>query len=227
MFATAQTIVLTAGPLVLSQTSGLETITGSHAGVTISGGGTSGVFQVCGDATISGLTITDGNSNGTDGELSYSGGGVLNSGTVTLTNCTLSGNSAPSAAGCSTLARRPSPTAPSAETPHRPAAACTTTGTATLTNCTISGNSASDGGGVDNYGTATLMNCTISGNSSTGSGGGVYNYGTVTLTDTIVAGNTGPSSAASDISGTVTGSHNLIGTGGSGGLINGQTATSS
>ncbi len=46
VFATAQTIPLTAGPLELSNTSGLETITGPAAGVTISGGGTSGVFQV-------------------------------------------------------------------------------------------------------------------------------------------------------------------------------------
>ena len=42
-----------------------------------------------------------------------------------------------------------------------------------------------------------------------------------TLTDTIVAGNTNPSDA-SDIGGTnVSGSYNLIGTGGSGGLVNG------
>ena len=105
-------------------------------------------------------------------------------------------------------------------------------GTVTLANCTISGNSAFKGGGVDNGGTAILTNCTISGNKLHQAGGGgdppfgggVYNGGTATLTDTIVAGNTGLSSAASDIPGTVTGfsSHNLIGTGGSGGLSNGQ-----
>ena len=75
---------------------------------------------------------------------------------------------------------------------------------------------------MDNIGTATLTNCTISGNQASDGGGGVDNVGTATLTDTIVAGNTGRSSAASDIDGTVTGSHNLIGTGGSGGLISGQ-----
>ena len=195
VFAKAQTIVLTAGPLKLSQTSGLETIQGSQAAVTISGGGTSGVFQVDRGVTasISGLTITDGSST--------SGGGVDNSGTVNLTNCTISGNSASHGGG---------------------GVYDGGTGTATLTNCTLSGNSADDGGGVDNSGTATLIHCTISGNQASDGGGGVYNSGTATLTDTIVAGNIGPSSAPSDITGTITGTHNLIGTGGSGGLINGQ-----
>ncbi len=92
VFATAQTILLTSGPLELSQTGGLETITGPAAGVTISGGGTSGVFQVNAGATatLSGLTITDG--------------------------------SAVTVRASITLARRHSPTAPSAVTPLTSAA---------------------------------------------------------------------------------------------------------
>ncbi len=46
VFASAQTITLTQGQLELSDTSGTETITGPAAGVTVSGGGTSRVFQV-------------------------------------------------------------------------------------------------------------------------------------------------------------------------------------
>ena len=59
------------------------------------------------------------------------GGGLYNyGGTTTLTNCTVSGNSATATA-----------------------AACTTTsGTTTLTDCTVSGNSAAaNGGGLYNY----------------------------------------------------------------------------
>ena len=58
----AQTITLTAGQLELSNTSGTETITGPAAGVTVSGGGLSRVFQVDASVTasISGLTITGG-----------------------------------------------------------------------------------------------------------------------------------------------------------------------
>ena len=88
-----------------------------------------------------------------------------------------------------------------------------------LTDCTLSGNSAESGGGVYNSGSANLVACTVSGNS----GGGLVNAsGPMSLTDTIVAGNTN-SSGASDIGGQpqVTGSNNLIGTGGSGGLVNG------
>ncbi|HBI43132.1 MAG TPA: hypothetical protein DDY78_09800 [Planctomycetales bacterium] len=97
--------------------------------------------------------------------------------------------------------------------------------TASISGLTISGGSASSGGGLFNSGTATLTNCTVSGNSANGGvGGGLYiRVGTSTLTNTIVAGNTN-SSGASDILNLfadVSGSYNLIGTGGSGGLTNG------
>ena len=63
VFATPQTITLTGTQLELSNTTETETITGPAAGVTVSGGGLSRVFQVDGGVTasISGLTITGGN----------------------------------------------------------------------------------------------------------------------------------------------------------------------
>ncbi len=102
----------------------------------------------------------------------------------------------------------------------------------TLTGCTISGNSAKYGGGVQNYaGTVNLTACTISGNSASKGGGGLHDQGssssypaTASLTDTIVAGNTSSGGNADDIGDKFsndTGSNNLIGTGGSGGLTNG------
>jgi hypothetical protein len=101
-------------------------------------------------------------------------------------------------------------------------------GTATLTDCTLSGNSAAhSGGGVlnANYGTPnlTLTDCTLNGNSAPYGGGGLYGYGTTTVTDTIVAGNTDGVGDASDIGGNVSGSYNLVGTGGPGGLVNGES----
>jgi hypothetical protein len=73
-----------------------------------------------------------------------SGGGLQNSGTLTLTNATLSGNSAANGAGIFN------------------------TGTAVLTNVTLSGNSAAgSGGGVrNNSGTLSIGNSIIFGNSA-------------------------------------------------------------
>jgi hypothetical protein len=169
VFAAPQTITLTGTQLELSNTGEAETITGPKAGVTVSGGGLSRVFQVDAGVTasFSGLTLGGGKTNG-------NGGGLLNSGTATLTGCTISGNSAASGGGVFN------------------------SGTAALTNCTVSGNSASgfggDGGGVFNSGTATLTGCTISGNSGPhyGHGAGLFNSGKAALTNSTVSGNSAP-----------------------------------
>ena len=99
------------------------------------------------------------------------GGGVTNwLGKVTLqNNCTVSGNSADWGGGLYNFY-----------------------GTAKLSACTISGNSGGIGGGVfDEAGKTTLTNyCTVSNNSATVSGGGVYNDGgKATLTNCTVTGN--------------------------------------
>ena len=83
------TITLTAsnGPLDITQDLDIE---GPGAGIlTISGNDATQVFDVSPGvtATIAGLTIADGSKPQT-------GGGIYNEGTLTVTNCTLSGNSA-------------------------------------------------------------------------------------------------------------------------------------
>ncbi len=287
---THQTITLGGVLLYLSDTGGTQTITGPAAGVTISAGGHSCVFDVYQGVTasLSGLTITDGTGFNRGSGITEGGGVYNNHGTVTLSNCTITGNSASIGGGvynyygkatltnCTISDNSVAPynleygaaggiggavdsfgtvtlsnctiSGNSAVGSDAAGAGVVSDGTAILTDCTIIGNSASSGGGVVNFGSATITNCTISGNQAShgggvynsgtatltrctiagnstnqyGIGGGMDNVGTATLSDTIVAGNTGPSSAASDISGTVTGKNNLIGTGGSGGLINGQ-----
>ena len=76
VFDTPQTITLTGTQLELSNTTGTETITGPAAGVTVSGGGLSRVFQVDAGVTasISGLTITGGTTAGNGGGLYNNGG---------------------------------------------------------------------------------------------------------------------------------------------------------
>ena len=75
------------------------------------------------------------------GNISLISGGLLNAGTATLNNCAVTGN------GYIGLDNRGS-------------------GTLTVTNSTISGNFGGNtwAGGVSNNGTATLTNCTITGN---------------------------------------------------------------
>ena len=98
-------------------------------------------------------------------------------------------------------------------------------GSVTMTNSTVSGNvTIGSGGGIfSNLGSISLTNVTVTNNSTTGTNGGGLaqaSTGVITLDNTIVAGNL-RGVTASDISGTVSGSFNLIGTGGSGGLVNG------
>jgi parallel beta-helix repeat protein len=206
VFATPQTITLDGPPLELK--SGTETITGPAAGVTVSGGGSTRVFMIDSGVTasISGLTITGGNSGSY-----FSGGGLYNAGTTTLIDCTVSGNFAGVHGGGLDNEGAATLTLTDCTLSGNSAGGgggLYNAGTATLTNSTVSGNSAKYvGGGLNNVlGTATLTNCTVSGNSAT-SGGGLDNFrGTATLTNTIVAGN-----SKSDILGSYSGSNNLIG----------------
>ena len=195
LFNTPQTITLTQGQLELSDPTGTETITGPAAGLTISGGGQSRVFQVDKGVTasISGVTITAGNGNG-------GGGGLENYGTTTLTNCTITGNAAANGGGLNNL------------------------GTATLNSCTISNNAAiggnyygGDGGGLQTFGgTLTLTNCTVSGNHASKNGGGLYlnnltTGGTTTLTNCTLSGNSAGSGGGVDNeSGTATFGNTIV-----------------
>jgi CSLREA domain-containing protein len=174
----------------LSITSNL-TIDGPGAGaLAVDGNDVNRVFNVGSGAVvrIEGLTITGGKPP--DGE---AGGGILNEGTLTLVNSTISGNSAKFTGGGI----------------YNP-------GTLTLTNSTISGNSADDiGGGIVNSSTATLTvtNSTISGNSAKFAGGGIYNIlSTLTLTNSTVSDNRVSDSGDSSIHSRGGGIYNLEGT---------------
>jgi hypothetical protein len=172
------TITLTGGQLVISK---ILTLIGPGANVlAVSGNHAGRVFDInYTTVSISGLTITNGSVATASTFPDYVGGGILNDhSTLTLNNCTLSGNSASAGGGIYNYA----------QTYGSP-------GTLTLNNCTFSGNSAEGGffggGGIYNdgsqhgYATLTLNNCTLSGNSAgSAGGGGIYNNadtGTATL----------------------------------------------
>jgi hypothetical protein len=99
-----------------------------QAGVTVNGGGMSRVFQIDGmvTASISGMTITGGDAG------SYgNGGGLLNLGTATLTDCTISGDSAGSTSSYLSGGN---------------GGGVFNSGTITLTNCTVSDDSSNGNG---------------------------------------------------------------------------------
>ncbi len=123
------------------------------------------------------VTVTDSTLSG-DSAQDF-GGGIFNDGTVTVTDSTLSGDIAGSYGG-----------------------GIDNDGTATVTDSTLSGDSAEDfGGGIENDGTATVTDSTLSGDSAYDYGAGIDNYnGTATVGATIVADST----AGGDCYGTIT-----------------------
>jgi HYR domain len=165
-------------------------------GSTVNGNNTNSVFIINNGvtATLDTLTITNGTASAAN---SSEGGGILNSGALTVTGCTINGNHAPS--GTSTGQGGGISNASPAST-------------LTVINSTISGNSAGgQGGGISNAGTATVVNSTINGNSAP-QGGGVFNgeNATLNLTNTIIAGSLGGGGDCVN-NGTIgTNSHNLI-----------------
>ena len=159
--------------------SGGLTIRGAGAGSTIvqaessPGTATDCVFYIHGSdetVTLEDMTIR------------YGHRGIYNQyGTLTLTNCTISGNTIDSGGGAGIENYE---------------------GTLTMTNCTVSGNTSNSGfgGGIYNSvdGTLTMTNCTVSGNTSNSlldTGGGLYNYGTATITNCTFANNTAPNTS--------------------------------
>jgi hypothetical protein len=139
---------------------------------TVSGGVASGIFPYDrggGVLNYGILTLTEATISGNSA--SNVGGGVENDGTLSITNSTISGNSASGFGG-----------------------GVFNNDTLIITNSTISDNSAQFGGGVLNAegSTANLTDSTISGNSASGfGGGGVYNlfYATLTLTNSTISDN--------------------------------------
>lgn len=192
-------------------------------GVTVDGNDLGSVLEVDSgvSVSISDLTISGGSVS------SVGGGGLLNQGTAMLTDCTLSGNTALGGFGGGLFNSSTASDLVMTECTISGNAADSggglyNQGTATVTNCTVTGNSAYRDSGLGNDGTMTITACTVVGNAAASStnGFGLDALNPVTLTDTIVAGNTNNGSP-SDIggSGGVSGSYNLVGTGGSGGLI--------
>ena len=193
VFADAKTITLTSGELFIDTD---MTIQGPAANLlSISGNNASRVVYVDEGITakLDRVTIRDGNAD--------DGAGITNSGNLTLSNSTITGNAALAYAGgirnFNTLTVINGVV--SGNTAVGGDGGFGNYGTMTVTNSTISGNTAVAAGGIGNYGTLTLTNSTISGNKADGgggsyeylNGGGIYNGGgTLSINNSTISGNT-------------------------------------
>ena len=220
IFAVAQTITLSGAELEFSGTQPI-TLTGPAAGVTVNGNQQSRVFLIDPVATVSvsRLTVTDGISgeantvdgggienrgaltlfnvqvlNNFAGATFGSGGGIDNTetGTVNLTDCTVSGNTTDF---------------------YGTGGGINNSGLVDAIDSTISGNSSGpsdSGGGIESGGSAEggrsggnliLTGCTISGNTggSNGGGGGLFLGSGATLTNCTIANNSNPSDSGGGI----------------------------
>jgi hypothetical protein len=201
VFASAQTIKLTTGALVITDA---VIVTGPGSGkVTVDAGGNSGVFVAnLSNATVGifGMTASGGKMNAGGGIYDVGaalilndvilknntgnivGGGIytLNSScSLTMTDCQVINNSAPTGPGTHGYGGG---IFVNADSP------------ATLNHCAISSNSADvSGGGVfmNNGGIINMTACTVSGNKAGMSGGGVFvnTGGTLNMTACTVSGN--------------------------------------
>ncbi len=169
VFNTDTTIALSAGNLLPNiANNGTLTINAPTANrVTVSGSNAVRVFTINTGVTfeVNNLTVANGLVGGA------AGGGILNNGTLTMTNCTLDNNQSGQNGG-----------------------AIANFGTIMMMNCTLSNNRAGSGAGIVNFASGgnsiTLNNTTISGNVAVGSGGGIATTGiTTTLNNSTVSGN--------------------------------------
>jgi len=163
------------------------------------------VFVVAAGETvsISNLTITGGDG----GNL---GGGILNNGTLAISNCIIQ-NNVGGAVGNVTGG-----------------GGIMNLGTMTVTNCTVADNTTGRvGGGIFNNGTMTISNSSVIHNTASDGPGGIWTQGTLTISNSTISGNTGDIGGGIQISGgllTLANSTLSGNTGGvGGGLVNGGT----
>ncbi len=154
------TLTLSQGALPAITTPQLTIVGPGLSAVTIDAQGNSGILSIDSGSivSVSGLTLAQGSS--------ASGGAIDNGGTLTLTQCAITGDTASLDGG-----------------------GIDNDGTLMLNQCSIRGNTSKYGGGLYNSGTAMLFGCTIWDDTSS-SGGGIENAGMLSLTDCTITGNT-------------------------------------
>jgi hypothetical protein len=143
-------------------------IIGSDPTTTIVDGNQAGtVITIYNNRTVTHVHLSKLSIRNGSGRSDGIGGGILNSGILTVKNSILSGNRAAAEGG-----------------------GICNGGTLTISNSTISGNSSWVGGGIYNDNAMTINNSTISKNSAGGgAGAGIINGGGLTINNSTISGN--------------------------------------
>jgi hypothetical protein len=186
-----KTITLTSGEIVITKA---LTINGPGAhNLAISGNHASRIFNTNAAVTISGLTLTNGQTTG-------DGGAIVASGKMTLIGDALTGNHSQNNGGAAAsrfgATFTISDSTFSNNTSEFLSGALYTDGNPnSIVRSTFSGNSVLNegvGGAIFNDGTLSISQSTISNNSAIGESslaGGIYSDGSVTITDSTLSGN--------------------------------------
>jgi hypothetical protein len=190
-FSTVGTINLAAALPALTRSVSIDGPGADLLTVRRGSGGNYRIFTVASGvtATISGLTITGGN---TSDPPDAGGGGIRNSGTLTINNTVISGNTAIPGIGGGILNDGMLTINNSAISGGNYASlggGIANNGTLVVSNSSVSANPAGNGAGVLNNGTATFINSTISGNVAENQAGGIINRNVLTISNSIIAGN--------------------------------------
>ena len=169
---------------------GIYTESINFSGKTITVQSVHGTTSTIIDGNASGSVVTFNSGEGTGSVLSgftirnetADGGGIYcYYSSPTITNCTISGNSAGYAGGgiyCNYSSPMLTDCTISGNSAYYGGGICCDYSSPMLTNCIISGNSSYRGGGIccGFSSSPTITNCTISGNSTSDSGGGIWCY---------------------------------------------------
>ncbi len=147
----------------------------SMSNLTITGGNQGYGSGVFSSGTLALTNVTVSNNTAT----SNGGGGIYNNGNLTLTNCAVTGNTTKSANSSSTAGG---------------GLLNLSAGTVTISNCTFTnntapgtGSSAGSGGAIDNSGTMSIAGSAFTGNTCGSDGAGIHSDGTLTVTTTFSA----------------------------------------
>jgi Bacterial Ig-like domain (group 3)/Right handed beta helix region len=192
-------------------------------------------------------TLTVGNSTLEGNTAGFAGGGIFNSGILTIdqgaisdNSCILYGGGIDSDSGSVTISNTTLSDNFTTSTyvsgiygPPFGGGIANGSGTLTISNSTLSGNSTYLGGGIMNGGMLTVSNSTFSGNTATNDAGGIYNnFGAATISNSTLSDNTAAHAGGGIVNdfgilkiSNSTFAGNIADNGGGGGIVAGGTVT--